>query len=196
MLKFVQKFVEKISNLLLGDYISRQENSYETLLKAIERKVPEPPPPDEVHHMTYLQMKKAKKDFFSRALEGGIASLYLNPRAEGVSVPSHLRNMPSLVLNYSYRYHIADFDFDDERVVASLSFQGTPYQCIVPWDAVVGIGNHSEEAFYSFGTYLSSVDDKTGLNAMESENPEFDQVSHERAVENRKKFKVIKGEKE
>lgn len=195
MLKFVQKFVEKVSNFLIGDYVRRQENSYETLMKAMEKKEPEPPP-DEVHHLTLEQMRIAKKEFFSRALQGGVASLYLDPRVQGVLVPDKLRGSPTLVLNYSYRYHIADFDFDNEKVIASLSFGGVPFQCVVPWDAVMGIGNQGESTFYSFVPDLPQAEDKTTLQSSENKKPEFDQVSHDRALENRKKFQVLKGGKE
>lgn len=195
MLKFVQKFVEKISNLLIGDYVKRQETSYEMMANILEKKLPEPPP-DEIHHVTLEQMRIAKKEFFSRALQGGIASLYLDPRVQGVTVPDRFRGSPTLVLNYSYRYHIADFNFDDEKVVASLSFGGMPFQCIVPWDAVIGIGNQGESTFYSFVPDLQHPEDKKTLQSSENKKPEFDQVSHDRAIENRKKFQVIKGEKE
>ena len=195
MLKFVQGFVEKVSNFLIGDYIRRQENSYETLMKAMEKKEPEPPP-DEVHHLTLAQVRIAKKEFFSKALQGGIASLYLDPKVQGVLVPDKLRVSSTLVLNYSYRYHIADFEFDDEKVIASLSFGGVPFQCVVPWDAVLGIGNQGESTFYSFVPDLPQVEDKTTLQSSENAKPEFDKVSHDRALENRKKFQVLKGGKE
>ena len=197
MLKFVQRFLEKTANFFVGDYINRQEESYETILKALDGKKEPEIPPDEVHQLNQKQMKQAKREFFSKALQGGIASLYLDPRVEGVIVPEKFRGSPTLVLNYSYRYHIADFDFDDERVVASLSFGGFPFQCVVPWDAVIGIGNQAESTFYSFISHAPHVENKTPIeNKSSIDDPVFDQASHDRAIERRKQFQVIKGEKE
>lgn len=197
MLKFVQRFLEKTANFFVGDYINRQEESYETILKALDGKKESEIPPDEVHQLNHKQIKQAKREFFSKALQGGIASLYLDPRVEGVIVPEKLKGSPTLVLNYSYRYHIADFDFDDERVVASLSFGGFPFQCVVPWDAVIGIGNQAESTFYSFVPHAPHVENKTPIeNKSSIDDPVFDQASHDRAIERRKQFQVIKGEKE
>lgn len=195
MLKFVNRFLEKSANFLFGDYIKRQEDSYESIMTALEKKKPEFPP-DEVHKVTSEQVRKVKKEFFSKALQGGVASVYLDPKFTGVVVPDRFRGSPTLVLNYSYRYHIADFDFDDLRIVASLSFNGIPFQCTVPWDAVLGIGNQGESTFYSFVPDLPQAEDKKTLQSSENKSPEFDQASHDRALENRKKFQVLKGGKE
>jgi len=196
MLKFVQRFMEKTANFLFGGYVQRETDSYETLLKAMERQ--QEPPPDEVHQVTPEQLHKMKREFFSRSLQGGIASLHFDPRMKGVVVPERFRKQELLVLNYSYRYHIADFDFDDDKVVASLSFGGNPFQCVVPWNAVMGIGNQAESMYYSFVAHdpLMKTDEKQSLQNIKNEKQEFDQVSHERALERRNQFKVIKGEKE
>ena len=65
--------------------------------------------------------------------------MHFDARAPGVSVPERFRTDPWLVLNYSYRYNVADFTFDDSEVRASLQFAGQPYLCIVPWTAVFAI---------------------------------------------------------
>jgi stringent starvation protein B len=82
---------------------------------------------------------KEKRKVFEGLLEQGVTALHLDPRREGVDVPPWLRDQPWLVLNYSYRYGIADLRWDDDAVCASLSFARQPYPCRVPWSAVFGI---------------------------------------------------------
>lgn len=199
MLKIVQKFADKMTNFLFGGYMSRQADSYEMLLKAMQNRPPEPAPePEEVRTIPPRQVRQMKRELFSKSLQGGIASLYLDPRVEGVKVPERFRGSPTLVLNYSYKYHIADFDFDDEKVVASLAFGGVPFQCIVPWDAVMGIGNQSESCYYSFVEQPPDfADGKQPIQAVgKVEDKIFDEQSHQQALERRSQFKVIKGGKE
>ena len=84
-----------------------------------------------------------KWELFARLLDTGVASLHIDARRLGVELPAHLRTQNWLVLNYSYRYAIADFSFDGEVVTASLSFGGRPYPCRVPWSAVFAVTNEA-----------------------------------------------------
>lgn len=201
MLKIFQSFLEKIANFLVGDHLKKQEESYDLILGAFdgeeETNIASTPSSDKIHQQQHRQMRQTKKEFFSRALQGGIASLYLAPTTKGVVVPERFRGTSELVLNYSYRYHIADFNFDDERVVASLSFSGFPFQCVVPWDAVIGIGNQAEGVFCSFVQDSYSIEKNVPLQSyVNSEAPVFEQVSHGKAIERRKQFRIIKGNKQ
>lgn len=87
----------------------------------------------------------AKRAHFRRLLEDGIATLHLDPRVAGVEVPAHLRDQAMLLLNYSWRYHLDDFAFEGDEVIASLSFQGVPFLCVVPWRAVFAITDPRRE---------------------------------------------------
>lgn len=80
-----------------------------------------------------------KRKLFEQLLKEGIAALHLDPRVAGVYLPSYLTDQPVLVLNYSYRYGVGDFRFDDKAVEATLSFSRQPYFCIVPWSAVFAV---------------------------------------------------------
>ena len=86
-----------------------------------------------------------KQAIFADLLQQGIAALHIDARRAGVEVPDNLRGRPWLVLNYSYRYHIDDFRFDDSQVFASLSFAGARFPCRVPWDAVFAISDERRE---------------------------------------------------
>ncbi len=88
---------------------------------------------------------KSHVGVFSELLELGITALHLDARAEGVRVPPWLRDRGWLVLNYSYRYNIADFEFDEQGVFASLSFGGRPFPCWVPWSAVFAISDADQQ---------------------------------------------------
>lgn len=84
-----------------------------------------------------------KRKLFEQLLGEGIAALHLDPRVAGVYLPSYLTDQPVLVLNYSYRYGVGDFRFDDKAVEATLSFSKQPYFCIVPWSAVFAVTTDS-----------------------------------------------------
>ncbi len=89
--------------------------------------------------MSLVDRNRAKLRCFRSLLESGVTALHFDARAPGVSVPERLRRDPWLVLNYSYRYNVADFTFDDNEVRATLQFGGQPHLCVVPWTAVFAI---------------------------------------------------------
>ena len=89
--------------------------------------------------MSLVDRNRAKQRCFRHLLENGVTALHFDARAPGVSVPERLRADPWLVLNYSYRYNVADFTFDENEVRATLQFGGQPHLCIVPWKAVFAI---------------------------------------------------------
>lgn len=95
-----------------------------------------------------VEGERHHRDVFAELLQDGITSLHLDARHPGVRVPPWLRDRGWLVLNYSYRYNIADFDFDDDEVFASLSFGGRPYPCRVPWSAVFGISDAGRDRLW------------------------------------------------
>lgn len=89
--------------------------------------------------MSLVDRNRAKLRCFRHLLENGVTALHLDARQEGVEVPARFQGDPWLVLNYSYRYNVADFTFDENGVTASLSFGGQPHVCFVPWNAVFAI---------------------------------------------------------
>lgn len=195
MLRFVQNFLERTANFLFGGYTQKLADSYETVSAVLDER--QENSQEEVHQVTPYQLRKIKREFFSRALQSGVASLHFDPSMPGTVVPDRFRGQSILVLNYSYRYHISDFNFDDNEVVASLSFGGVPHRCVVPWDAVMGISNQSETVYYSFVPQALPVKEieRQPLDDVKKEKQESDKTSHEQALERRGQFKVIMGEK-
>ena len=67
--------------------------------------------------------------------------LYLDPRKPGVVVPPKLRAAPGLVLRIGHDLPvpIPDLYVDDDGFSGTLSFDGQPFHCEVPWSAVFAI---------------------------------------------------------
>lgn len=76
---------------------------------------------------------------FEDFLAHGIASVVFDPRSDSVKVPEHFRNDAQMVLNFSYRFHIDDFRFDNDGVGATLTFQDGYSFCYIPWEKVFSI---------------------------------------------------------
>lgn len=88
---------------------------------------------------------REKKKLFATLLQEGVTALHLDPRRPGVIVPGRFSDQGWLVLNYSYRYNVADFRFNDQVIEASLSFGGQSFYCRVPWPAVFAITDSSRQ---------------------------------------------------
>ena len=69
--------------------------------------------------------------------------VHLDARRPGVIVPPQYSHDAHLRLNLSYRYAIPDFQIDERRIQATLSFSGAPFQCILPWESIFGITSHA-----------------------------------------------------
>jgi stringent starvation protein B len=84
---------------------------------------------------------------FARLLENGMTMLHLDAREKGVCVPKEHARDQDLRLNFSYRFQLETFEIDQEKVVASLSFQGHPFLCVVPWASVFAMTSHVTDEF-------------------------------------------------
>ena len=91
-----------------------------------------------------------KYGIFCKYIDNGMVSVTLDPRIKGVSVPAHFADRSELVLNFSHRFFIDDFMYDDRVVCASLSFSGRPYFCVVPWASVKMLLSHHDNAVAVF----------------------------------------------
>ena len=82
-----------------------------------------------------------KRDTMESFLDEGMVLVQLDSRVEGVEVPEHLRGDPTLRLNISGRFGLP-LDVDDWGIQATLTFQGDPFECKLPWKAVYIIISH------------------------------------------------------
>ena len=84
----------------------------------------------------------SKRQTLLQYLQRGVAMVHLDARRPGVVVPPQYADDAHLRLNLSYRYSIPDLEIDERRVQATLSFSGTPFHCILPWESIFGITSH------------------------------------------------------
>lgn len=79
-----------------------------------------------------------KKDVARALLLRGSIFLHLDPRVDGVSVPVYLAKQPQLILQIGLDMPtpIPDLRVDDRGVYGTLSFNRSPFHCMVPWRAV------------------------------------------------------------
>lgn len=103
------------------------------------------PPPECPHPMTTL---------LELLEHGESVFVHVDPRAEGVVVPEHLRDELPLVLQLGYRLPIPTDDVETymDRWEATLSFGRQPFGCVVPWKAVWAFVLDGGGAFVFVGT--------------------------------------------
>jgi len=79
-----------------------------------------------------------KKEVALALLERSSVHLHLDPRVDGVTVPPWLKKQPQLVLQIGLNMPvpIPDLRLDDEGMSCTLSFQRSPFFCVVPWSSI------------------------------------------------------------
>jgi len=84
------------------------------------------------------QISEKKRRIFEDWLKKGIVAVVLDARSRGVKVPPAYVDQPELILNFSYDFHVPDFNFNEVGVWATLSFDEGEFFCMVPWESVIG----------------------------------------------------------
>jgi stringent starvation protein B len=84
------------------------------------------------------QLLPPKKEVALALLERSNVDVYLDPRAKGVVVPPQFRKEPRLILKIGLNMPvpIPDLRLDDESLSCTLSFNRSPFYCVVPWPSV------------------------------------------------------------
>ena len=77
-------------------------------------------------------------------MKGDHVLVHLDSRREGVSVPTHLQNNPTLTLKLSYLFQ-SKTTVSDEGINSFLKFGGSYFECILPWTSVWGLTNDSSQ---------------------------------------------------
>ena len=84
------------------------------------------------------QLLPPKKEVALALLERSNVDVYLDPRARGVVVPPQFRKEPRLILKIGLNMPvpIPDLRLDEESMSCTLSFNRSPFYCVVPWSSV------------------------------------------------------------
>jgi len=82
-----------------------------------------------------------KKDQLHKLLARGSVFVHLDPRRDGVKVPEWLAGRPQLVLQLGLNFAIPipDLIIDERGVRCTLSFNRSPFYCVLPWSAVYAL---------------------------------------------------------
>jgi len=82
-----------------------------------------------------------KKDVALALLERSSVFVYLDPRRDGVVTPAGFKKDPKLVLQVGLNMAVPihDLKFDDMGLSCTLSFNRTPFFCVVPWGAIFAL---------------------------------------------------------
>jgi hypothetical protein len=78
-------------------------------------------------------------------LKYGTVMAFVDSRHPSVAVPDYLKGDYQLRLNFDYAFEIEDFRVLPDRLEASLSFNRKNFFCVIPFDAVYLLLNHSVE---------------------------------------------------
>jgi len=83
-------------------------------------------------------LSKKKYDFLLHLLEEGDAMVCIDARLPEVDVPASHKNNSSLNLIFNLNFR-RPLEITEEGIFASLAFNGRPYKCALPFDAVWAI---------------------------------------------------------
>lgn len=100
--------------------------------------------PDEVTPMGGLDdglSTPLKRDLVVELLGCGPVLVHVDARVESVSVPQHLSEDRRLVLRFGYGLSpaITDLEVSEDALSGTLTFNGVPHHCILPWPAVYAV---------------------------------------------------------
>ena len=81
-------------------------------------------------------------------LEQASMYIHLDPRADAVQVPVSFKNQPQLVLQVGLNMAVAipDLHVDEQGLSCTLSFNRTPFFCMIPWPAVFALVGENGQA--------------------------------------------------
>ncbi len=128
-----------------------------------------------------------KKGLFSEWLTQGIVSVLLDARSNGVKVPPEFAEHGDLRLNFSYNFHVPDFNFNELGVWGSMSFDSGEFFCYLPWPAVYGIQSAVlNQGAVWFDDFPEDYDqeDVLGINEQACENMREFPPNREETVDN------------
>jgi stringent starvation protein B len=93
--------------------------------------------------------ERDKRQRLDALLADALVYVHVDARDERVQVPEHLKGEAALVLKLSHRFGLETFDVGPVEVVASLSFGGDRFRCVLPYAAVFAYST-DEQPFVAF----------------------------------------------
>ena len=100
------------------------------------------------------EVERKKRSLIQELLQGGLVTLQLDARLEGVDVPPAHKSEMALVLNLSERFNLRVFDLGPLSITASLSFSGEAYECVLPYSAIYSVVSQAEGKHFLFAESL------------------------------------------
>lgn len=85
---------------------------------------------------TYPPENAEKLEYFADLLDLGKTDIMIDAGNAEVLVPADFKGNPALMLSWSHKFRLSDFEYDEEGVSGTLSFNRIPFSVFVPWDAV------------------------------------------------------------
>lgn len=82
--------------------------------------------------------KQTKYDYLLDILRDGDAMVCLDARQPKVDVPQNHKSNPALNLIFNLNFK-RPLDINENSIYATLSFEGMPYKCVIPFEAVWAI---------------------------------------------------------
>ena len=111
-----------------------------------------------------------KKDVALALLEQASMYIHLDPRIESVQVPVWFKKQPQLVLQVGLNMAvpIPDLRVTDEGLSCTLSFQRSPFFCMIPWRAVFALVGEKGQAM----VWAEDVPAEVAAQAQAQKQPE------------------------
>ena len=99
----------------------------------------------------------SKRRLLIELLDSGMVTVQLDPRRDGVDVPTAHKSSAALTLNLSDAFNLDTFDVGAFAIRANLSFGGVRHLCVLPYNAIYAVVSQAE------GKHLLFPDDRLRL---------------------------------
>ncbi len=95
------------------------------------------------------EAERVRRENLCALLDDGLVYVHLDARHPEASLPEHLAGQTALVLKLSHLFHLETFELGTLAVVAGLSFGGSRFNCVLPYDAMFAFSTE-EKPFIRF----------------------------------------------
>ena len=121
-----------------------------------------------------------KNDVALALLETASMYIHLDPRADTVKVPAWFKKQPQLVLQVGLNMAvpIPDLHVDEQGLSCTLSFNRSPFYCMIPWPAVFALVGENGQAM----VWAEDVPAEVAAQAQAQKAPPEKPRTHLRAV--------------